>query len=195
MTAEQAAELINNGDVVGFSGFTPAGAPKEVPSALAKRAEALHAAGKPFKIGMYTGASTGDSTDGALARANAISFRTPYQSNKDLRNSLNTPGGAEYFDMHLSQLAQELRYGFMPKPTVAIIEACDNNDAGEIVLTSGVGISPTIANLADRIIIELNERHPKTLRGMHDIYEPCDPPCRHEIPVYSVSDRAGSPVL
>ena len=195
MTADQAAELINDGDVVGFSGFTPAGAPKEVPSALAKRAEALHAAGQSFKIGMYTGASTGDSTDGALARANAISFRTPYQSNKDLRNSLNTPGGAQYFDMHLSQLAQELRYGFMPKPTVAIIEACDINDEGEIILTSGVGISPTIANLADRIIIELNERHPKSLRGMHDIYEPCDPPCRHEIPVYSVSDRAGSPVL
>ena len=195
LTAEQAAELINNGDVIGFSGFTPAGCPKEVPSALAKRAEKFHAEGKEFKIGMYTGASTGNSTDGALARANAVSFRTPYQSNKDMRTSLNTPGATEYFDMHLSQLAQELRYGFLPKPTFAILEACDLTEDGEIVLTSGVGISPTIANLADKIIIELNSRHPKALRGMHDIYEPLDPPYRKELPVYTPSDRAGSPVL
>ena len=195
LTAEQAAELINNGDVIGFSGFTPAGCPKEVPSALAKRAEKLHAEGQEFKIGMYTGASTGDSTDGALARANAVSFRTPYQSNKDMRTSLNTPGATEYFDMHLSQLAQELRYGFLPKPTVAILEACDLTEDGEIVLTSGVGISPTIANLADKIIIELNSRHPKALRGMHDIYEPLDPPYRKELPIYTASDRAGSPIL
>jgi succinate CoA transferase len=195
LTAEQAAELINNGDIIGFSGFTPAGCPKEVPSALAKRAEKFHAEGKEFKIGMYTGASTGDSTDGALARANAVSFRTPYQSNKDMRTSLNTPGATEYFDMHLSQLAQELRYGFLPKPTFAILEACDLTEDGEIVLTSGVGISPTIANLADKIIIELNSRHPKALRGMHDIYEPLDPPYRKELPVFTPSDRAGSPVL
>ena len=195
LTAEQAAELINNGDIIGFSGFTPAGCPKEVPSALAKRAEQFHAEGKEFKIGMYTGASTGDSTDGALARANAVSFRTPYQSNKDMRTSLNTPGATEYFDMHLSQLAQELRYGFLPKPNVAIIEACDLTEDGEIVLTSGVGISPTIANLADKIIIELNSRHPKALRGIHDIYEPLDPPYRKELPIYTASDRAGSPVL
>ena len=195
LTAEQAAELINNGDVIGFSGFTPAGCPKEVPSAIAKRAEKFHAEGKEFKIGMYTGASTGDSTDGALARANAVSFRTPYQSNKDMRTSLNTDGGTEYFDMHLSQLAQELRYGFLPRPNVAIIEACDLTEDGEIVLTSGVGISPTIANLADKIIIELNSRHPKTLRGIHDIYEAQDPPVRKEIPIFTPSDRAGSPVL
>ena len=195
LTAEQAAELINNGDVIGFSGFTPAGCPKEVPSALAKRAEKFHAEGKEFKIGMYTGASTGDSTDGALARANAVSFRTPYQSNKDMRTSLNTPGATEYFDMHLSQLAQELRYGFLPKPTFAILEACDLTEDGEIVLTSGVGISPTIANLAGKIIIELNSRHPKALRGMHDIYEPLDPPYRKELPIFTPSDRAGSPVL
>lgn len=195
LTAEQAAELINNGDVIGFSGFTPAGCPKEVPSAIARRAEKFHAEGKEFKIGMYTGASTGDSTDGALARANAVSFRTPYQSNKDMRTSLNTDGGTEYFDMHLSQLAQELRYGFLPRPNVAIIEACDLTEDGEIVLTSGVGISPTIANLADKIIIELNSRHPKTLRGIHDIYEAQDPPVRKEIPIFTPSDRAGSPVL
>jgi len=194
MTADQAASFVNNGDVIGFSGFTPAGCPKEVPTAIAKRAEAIHAEGKEFKVGMYSGASTGDSLDGALARANAILFRTPYQSNKDLRSALNGDR-APYFDMHLSVLAQELRYGFMPKPKFAIIEVCDLNAEGELVLTSGVGISPTIAELADFIIIEWNHNHPKELRGFHDIYQPLDPPHRKEIPIYTPSDRIGSSVL
>ena len=192
MTAEEAAAFINDGDIVGVSGFTPAGCPKVVPTAIAKRAEEAHSEGKPFKIGMYTGASTGESLDGALARANAVLFRTPYQSSKDMRNALNRQD-AHYFDMHLSHLAQELRYGFMPKPKFAIVEACDITDDGEIVPTSGVGILPTICRLADYIIVELNAAHPKTLRGMHDIYEPKDPPCREAIPVYTVQDRCCEP--
>ncbi len=194
MTAAEAAALINDGDVVGFSGFTPAGAPKVVPNAIAERAEAEHAAGRPFKIGMYTGASTGDMLDGALARANAVLFRTPYQSNKDLRTRINAQE-AHYFDMHLSHEAQELRYGFLPRPKFAIVEACDLTDDGEIVPTSGVGILPTICRLADHIIVELNTTTPKALRGMHDIYEPQDPPMRQAIPVYRVSDRCGEPCV
>ena len=190
MTADEAAALVSNGDVVGFSGFTPAGAPKVVPEAIARRAEAEHAAGREFKIGMYTGASTGDMLDGALARANAVLFRTPYQSSKDLRARINAQE-AHYFDMHLSHEAQELRYGFLPKPKFAIVEACDLTADGEIVPTSGVGILPTICRLADQIIVELNTTTPKELRGIHDIYEPLDPPMRKAIPVYSVSDRCG----
>ena len=40
MTAAEAASIIKNGDVVGMSGFTPAGAPKEVTLALAEIAVA-----------------------------------------------------------------------------------------------------------------------------------------------------------
>ena len=58
---------------------------------------------------------------------------------------------------------------------MAIIEASDVTDDGEIVPTA-VGITPTICRLAYRIIIELNHLHPKAIRGMHDIYEPKDPP-------------------
>ncbi len=194
LTAAEAASLINDGDTIAFSGFTPAGAPKVVPFALAERAKALHAEGKPFKIGVITGASTGKSLDGALAQADAIAFRTPYQSNADLRKSINA-GKTRYVDMHLSVVAQSLRYGFLGKVNWAIIEAADITPEGEIVVTSGVGIVPTAARLADKIIIELNSNHPKELRGFHDIYEPLDPPHRREIPVYKPSDRIGSPVV
>jgi succinate CoA transferase len=190
MTAEEAASFVKHGDNVGFSGFTPAGSPKSVPTAIGERAKAEHAKGNPFKIGIFTGASTGDSLDGALARANAIAFRTPYQSNNDLKALLNA-GDTSYFDMHLSQIAQELRYGFLGKIDVAVIEACDVTEQGEIIPTTGVGITPTVARLANKIIIELNHKHPKSLRGVHDIYEPLDPPYRREIPIFKVDDRCG----
>lgn len=194
VTAEEAASYVNNGDIIGFSGFTPAGCPKEVPSAIARRAEAFHAEGKEFKIGVYTGASTGDSLDGALARADAILFRTPYQSNKDLRNALNSER-APYFDMHLSSIAPHLRFGFMPKPKFAVIEVCDFTEDGELIPTTGVGISPTIAHLADYIIIEWNHNHPKELRGFHDIFEPLDPPHRLPMTLLKPSDRMGVPFI
>lgn len=190
MNADEAARLIKNDDNVGFSGFTHAGCPKIVPTALAKVAEEEHAKGNPFKIGMFTGASTGDMLDGALARAHAIKFRTPYQTNKDLRNAINA-GEVPYFDMHLSSLAQEIRYGFLGGVDVAVIEACDVTENGEIVPTCGVGISPTVANLAKIVIVELNRWNPKEMRGMHDIVELQDPPHRGEIPIYSVRDRIG----
>jgi len=194
ITAEEAASYINHDDNVAFSGFTPAGSPKEIPTALAKRAKAEHDAGRPFKIGMFTGASTGDSLDGELARANAVKFRTPYQSNADLKKLINS-GEAAYYDMHLSQIAQEMRYKFLGDVDVAIIEAADVTETGEVVVTSAVGISPTAARLAKKVIIELNENHPAAIKGLHDIYELQDPPHRRAVPVYTVKDLCGEPFL
>lgn len=194
MTAEEAAHFVKNGDQVGFSGFTPSGAPKAVPSAIAKMAEEEHAKGNEFQISVFTGASAGDALDGALTRAKAIKFRAPYQSNKDLRNAINAQE-VNYVDMHLSQMAQEIRYGFYGDIDVAIIEAADLSENGEIVLTAGVGNTPTYARLAKKIIIEINKKHPKELKGMHDLYEPKDPPYREAIPVYKVNDHSGCSLL
>jgi len=190
ITAEEAARLIKHNDNVGFSGFTHAGCPKVVPVALAKYAEIEHANGNPFKIGMFTGASTGDSIDGALARAKAIKFRTPYQTNNDLRNAINN-GEVQYFDLHLSNLAQDLRYGFLGPVDAAIIEAAEVTEDGEIVPTCGVGIMPTITRLAKLVIVELNRWHPAAIRGIHDLYEVPDPPHRRSIALDAVDTRLG----
>ncbi len=194
LTAEEAAALIQNGQTVGFSGFTPAGAPKAVPLAIAERAIAAHNAGKEFQIGVLTGASTGPSLDGALAKAQAIRFRTPYQTNGDLRDRINA-GKTRFFDLHLSLMPQVTRYGFLGPVDVAVVEAADLTAGGGIVLTSGVGAAPTFCNLAERVIVELNRRHPAALLGLHDIYEPADPPHRKQIPIYTPSDRIGSPLI
>lgn len=194
MTAEEAAALINNGDIVGVSGFTHAGCPKVVPAALASRAEAEHAKGNPFKVSIYSGASTGDSIDGKLSRAKAIDRRAPYQSTKDMRAAINK-GEVNYYDLHLSMMAQDIRYGYLGKINVAIIEACDVTEDGEIVPTCGVGISPTIARLADLVIVEHNTWNPKEMRGIHDIAELQDPPHRGQIGISQVKDRIGTDCL
>ena len=77
-TAAAAAQLIKDGMTVGMSGFSMAGYPKAVPTALARRAEK----GERIKITLITGASVGDEIDGQLARAGVIARRYPYQSNK-----------------------------------------------------------------------------------------------------------------
>lgn len=194
LAAEEAALLVKDGQSIGFSGFTAAGAAKVFPRALAARAKADHAAGRPFRVGVLTGASTGPSLDGALAEARAVLFRTPYQSDPLLRAQINA-GEVRFFDMHLSALPQAVRYGFLGPLHWAVVEACDVTRGGGIVLSTSVGASPTFCAKADRIIVELNSAHPPSLLGMHDLFEPRDPPTRHEIPIYAPGDRIGSPLL
>ena len=66
-TAERAVEHIRPGDNVGMSGFTGAGYPKALPTALHDRMVAAHARGEDFRIGLWTGASTAPDADGVLA--------------------------------------------------------------------------------------------------------------------------------
>ena len=194
ITAQEAAEMIKDGDSLGLSGFTAPGSPKVITEALAARAEREHEAGRPFKVNIFSGASTSDHADGVLSRANAINMRAPYQNLPDLRKRINAHD-CHYFDRHLSEMAQEMRYGFYGKLDYAIIEAADINDNGEIILGCGLGNIPTYAMLAEKIFIELNEQLPKGLMGMHDVILLQDPPRRREIPIYAANDRIGSPVL
>lgn len=82
MTAEKAAELIKDGMIIATSGFTPAGYPKAVPLALAKRVKQSK---EELQIDLLTGASVGEELDGALTEAGIIARRYPYQTNKLLR--------------------------------------------------------------------------------------------------------------
>ena len=194
MSPKEAAAMINNGDNLGFSGFTASGSPKVVPEALAERAEKEHEAGRPFKVNIFTGASTNNWADGALARANAIGIRTPYQNTPDLRKRINSHD-AHYFDLHLSELAQKFRYGTYGELDYAIIEVAEVFDNGEVILGTGVGNVPTYVAHAKKVILELNAKLPKDMYGLHDIYMPLDPPHRREIPIYKPLDRIGSPVV
>ncbi len=192
LSAEEAAEFVQNGFTVGVSGFTSPGCPQAVPVAIAERAKREHEAGREFKINLFSGASTSDHIDGELTRADALNFRTPYQSHPDMRKAINA-NAIHYNDRHLSELAQEFRYGFYGKMDIAIVEAQSITDDGELVLGTSMGNTATWLKMADKVIVEVNDQIPESILGMHDVYTPLDPPCRREIPIYTPHDRVGTP--
>lgn len=192
LTPEEAATHIMNGQTVAFSGFSPAGAAKAVPSALAKRARAIHETGNPFKIRILTGASSGIAVDKELAEAQAVSWRAPYQGSPFARNMINQQD-VEYVDMHLSAFPQFVDAGFFGEIDVAVIEATEITHDGRVFLASSIGASPTFLKCAKKVIIEINDYHSKRLREMADIAIMPPPPRRNPIPIYEPMTRIGWP--
>ncbi|MFZ1383850.1 MAG: acetyl-CoA hydrolase/transferase family protein, partial [Propionicimonas sp.] len=194
-TAERAAEFISHGMNVGFSGFTGAGYPKEVPGALAARIKAAHEAGEEFMIGCFTGASTAPELDGALAEVDGISFRMPYQSDPIMRNKINK-GISGYSDIHLSHSGPQVWSGALGKLDVAVIEVTAITEDGELVPSSSVGNNTTWIRCADKVILEVNSWQSIDLWGMHDIYEGVAlPPNRKPVPLVHPGDRIGSTTI
>ncbi|MEZ6069157.1 MAG: succinate CoA transferase [Pirellulales bacterium] len=190
MTPEEAAELIHDGDLVAFSGFTPAGAPKAVPGAVAERASQLHTLGQPFQIRVLTGASTGRTVDDVLAEADAISWRAPYQSSRPLRERVND-GRVSFVDMHISHLPQSVMFGFLGKIDVAVVEAAEVTSDGRVYLTTSIGASPTFLHAADKVIIEVNRQQSRQISEMADIMIPKPPPYRPAVDLDHPLQRIG----
>ena len=194
MTPEEAAAYVQHNDCIGISGFAGAGAPKLIPAAIADLARKEHLNGKKFKIKLISGASTGPLVDGVLAKADAISYRVPYQSSAELRSLINS-GAVDYVDMHLSEVAQDLRFNHLPPIDIAIIEAADINENGDITLTTSSGNSPLICQSAQKIIIELNQFHSPRLKEIHDVYMPRREDERKPVVVPHVYSRIGTGVV
>ena len=168
LSAEDAAQLIEDGMTVAVSGFTPAGCPKAVPLALA---EQVRSGRRRLKLTLLSGASTGEELDSEWASLGIIARRAPYMTSKALRAAVNGAAGYEiaYSDLHLGEFAQNARCGFYGPVHVALIEAA--------------------------VIVELNLRQPAELEGFHDVYRMQDPPRREPIPLTRVGQRIGSTVL
>ena len=194
MSAEAAAEFVKDGDNLGVSGFTPSGYPKAVPLALAEKGKKT-----PFKVNVWTGASVGPEIDQAMVEAGIIDRRLPYQTNGTMRKAINA-GKVKYADIHLSHMAQMVRYGFMAGrptgPDVAIVEVCKINDLGDgkvgLIPTTSMGNSSSYVAGAKKVIVEVNTTQPVGLEGMHDSYVPLDPPYRKAIPIEKPEDRIGT---
>lgn len=191
VSAEEAAKYVNHGDRVGISGFTGAGYPKALPTAIAEKAKAAHAAGEEFAIDLFSGASTAPDCDGVLAEADALRFRSPYNSDPTLRNKVNS-GDLLYQDIHLSHSGQQVEEGFYGDFQVAIIEVVRVMEDGNIVPSSAVGNNLEYIDAADKIILEVNYWQSENLEGMHDIYRIEKLPHRLPIPITQVDDRIGT---
>ncbi len=195
MSAEDAAALIRPGHNVGMSGFTGAAYPKAVPVALAKQIGAAHAAGQDFRIGVWTGASTAPELDGELALVDGVDLRMPYQSDPETRKRINE-GSMNYCDIHLSHVAPTVWQGFFGRLDTAVVEVAGIDEHGDLIPASSVGNNKTWLDIADQVILEVNEWHSLELLGMHDIYYGTElPPNRVPIPMTHPADRIGQTTL
>lgn len=195
MSAAEAAALIPHGANVGMSGFTGAGYPKGLPQAIADRAKAEHAAGKPYKLNVWTGASTAPECDGVMAEAGALGQRLPFNTDPTTRKQINA-GEINFIDMHLSHVAQHAWFGFFGKMDVAVIEVLGVTADGLLIPSTAVGNNKTWLEIADKVILEVNTRMPIEMEGMHDIYYgTAIPPRRMPISMTHADNRIGEPYL
>ena len=194
LTPAEGAAMIEDGVTIGFSGFTPNGIPKAVIREIRKKAEELHAEGKPYQVGIVTGASGCQSLEGDMAKAHAIKFRGPFSTNRDFRIHTNL-GEIDYEDMHLGHVAERLRRGYYGPIDWAFIEVSDleeGDDVCKAYLTTASGIVPTIVRLAKHIMIEWNHFHNPNSKHLHDVYECKEYPNREPIPLLHVGGRIGT---
>lgn len=195
MSADEAAALIPPGVTVGMSGFTGAGYPKAVPLALAKRIMDAQLRGEKFRISVWTGASTAPELDGALAMVDGLELRLPYQSDPVCRKKINA-GEMEYLDIHLSHVAEFVRYGFLGEIGIAVIEVTGVTEEGHLIPSTSVGNNVSWVEHAKGVILEVNSWQNEKFEGMHDIYRGIAmPPHRTPIPLVKPSDRIGSPYI
>ncbi|MCY4779960.1 succinate CoA transferase [Sphingobacterium sp. UT-1RO-CII-1] len=185
MTAQEAVKFFEDGMVVGASGFTKSGDSKVVLEELAKRATT-----EKIQITLMTGASLGHDTDGKLAAAGALKKRMPFQVDRVLRNKINA-GEVLFIDQHLSESAELLHNKNLPSVDIAVLEVAYIDRDGNLVPTTSVGNSATFAELAEKVIIEINEAIPMDIYGIHDIYKAEDYPHRNVIPIVAPWNKIG----
>lgn len=185
MTVEQAVQFFETNMVVGSSGFTKAGDSKVILPALADRAKT-----EDIKITLMTGASLGHGTDGKLAEAGALLKRMPFQVDRILRDKINQ-GEVLFIDQHLSEAAELLHNRNLPPVDIAVLEVAFIDRDGSLVPTTSVGNSATFAELATKVLLEINTAVPMDIYGIHDIYKAEDYPHRNVIPIVAPWNKIG----
>lgn len=180
--AATAAEQIAPEATVLVSGFASVGYPKAVPLALAD-------SDRDFSLTVISGGSVGEEIDVTLVEADAIARRYPYQARSPARAASNE-GSMAYSDRHISSVGDEVQFGNLGDPDVAVVEAVA---AGEdwFIPSASIGQTPAYVDCVDSLIIEVNTAQPRALERFHDIYRPGLPPDRDPIPLTDPDGRIG----
>ncbi|WP_058365027.1 acetyl-CoA hydrolase/transferase C-terminal domain-containing protein [Haloparvum sedimenti] len=185
-SAADAAAEIGDDDAVLVSGFGSVGYPKAVPSALASAAAA---GDRDPGLTVVSGGSVGPEIDRELVAAGAVDRRFPYQANGTIREAINA-GEVAFHDRNISSLGDEVQYGGLVDPDVAIVEALAVG-GDWLIPTTSIGQTPAFVSAADRLIVEVNAAVPTEVARFHDIYRRGRPPNREPIPLSEPGERIG----
>lgn len=181
-----AATKIENTETLLVSGFGSVGYPKDIPLALAD-------SNRDLSLTVVSGGSVGEEIDVALVEADAIDRRYPYQSRSAIRSAINE-GQIAFEDRHISSLGDDVQYGNLVEPDIALVEAVA---VGEdwLIPTTSIGQTPVYVECADRLIVEVNRAQPRSLESFHDVYNRRTPPNRTPIPLLEPGDRIGTKAI
>lgn len=185
-SAEEAADTVSDDATILVSGFGSVGYPKAVPMALSK-------SGRNLALTIVSGGSVGPEIDTELVDSDAIVRRFPYQSRPEMRMATND-GCVAFHDRNVSAVGDEVRFGRLADPDIAIIEAVAVGEDWLIPSTS-IGQTPSFVETVDRVIVEVNQAQPLSLQLLHDSMTRGVPPNREPLLLSSVDGRIGSPKI
>ncbi|WP_335999118.1 acetyl-CoA hydrolase/transferase C-terminal domain-containing protein [Halorientalis halophila] len=180
--AATAAAGIDADATVLTSGFGSVGYPKAVPLALAE-------SDRDLSLTVVSGGSVGKEIDVALVEADAIERRFPYQARPPAREAVNDESIA-FADRHIATLADEVAFGGLADPDVAVVEAVAVG-ADWLVPSTSLGHTAAWVEQADELIVEVNRAQPRDLAAFHDVYRPENPPDRDPVPLSEPGERIG----
>ena len=187
---EEAASAIKSGMVVAMGGYTGCGSPKVIPLELIERRKK----DDTFTIDIISGALLGHEIDDLLVQSGAIRLRSPQTASK-ISAELSNSRAINYVEQQMSKMPRLLKNGAFGKLDVYVIEALSITKEGYIAPTSGVGFAPTMAELADSVVVEINTAQPAELHGIHDCFTPGFPPNAVPIPLHYANQRIGVPFV
>jgi succinyl-CoA:acetate CoA-transferase len=164
------------------SGFGSVGYPKAVPLALA-------ASGRDLALTVVSGGSTGREIDTALVKAGAVARRYPFVATDAARAAIDN-GRVAFADRHIAGTSDEVEFGRLADPDVAVVEAVAVGP-GWLVPSTSLGQTPAYVAAADEVVVEVNAAQPRELARLHDVYRPAPPPDREPIPLTDPAGRIG----
>lgn len=190
VTAETAAAAIPDDATVAVSGFGSVGDPKAVPRALARAADA---GDRDPELTIVSGGSVGEPLDTTLIEAGGVDRRYPFVATDAARAAANNQSVA-FADCGIAGLSDEVRFGRVADPDVALVEAVAVGPDWLIPSTS-VGQTPAYVRAADELLVEVNAAQPRELARFHDIVVRDPPPERGAIALDSPGQRIGDPTV
>jgi len=181
--AKSAASTIATDATVLTSGFGSVGYPKAIPLALAKD-------DRDLGLTLVHSGNVGEEIDVELVGSGAVDRRFSYQFSSVARATTNRREIA-FSDRNASAIGDEVQYGQLVDPDVAVVEAVAVGEDWFVPSTS-VGQVPAFVAAADTLLIELNRKQPLELQALHDIYRPEKPPNRGPVPLSNPGGRIGT---
>ena len=189
MSAEQAADFIQDGMTVCIPHFICYDSPVSVARALLER----RMKGEKIGVKLVSAAACTPVVDQGWTDAGIIKSFMPYTSaQSSIRKSANDPHGLNFMDYRLSVIPEYIRSGFLGDIDVALVSVAGITAEGGLKPSVCSGYTQTVLNCAKKVVLEINMQSSEDMYLLHDVYDPGPRPGRQPIPITKATDVIGS---